>query len=89
MAYISRGRDIRMLFSKHGFDERTQRKAFEMLAEDNVVLQQEIADLRKVLGGAIIMMQNLGVAMEGMHGAMAEIEKKYRPNSEAHDDAGA
>lgn len=87
MAYISRGRDIRKLIKDHG--EVGMAKACVMLAEDNVALQQEIADMRKVLGAVIKMQENITGAMGGLQGAMELIEKKYRPNSEAHDDAGA
>lgn len=84
MTYISRGRDIRALLKTHG--EKAFPKALVMLAEDNVTLQQEIADLRKVIGGVLVMMQNITGAMGGFQTAMQEIEKKFRPNVEMNDD---
>jgi hypothetical protein len=82
MAYINRGRDVLALIRKEG--EQGVHKALVKIAEDNTILHQEMADMRKIMERVVLLMKQYEGALSGMGDVVEKLRNKYEPDNEAN-----
>ncbi len=82
MVHINRGRDVLQLIKTKG--ERGVHEALVKIAEDNTILHQEIAELKKVIMQTTRLLTMFQDVAEGQQKALAQMAQKFDPNNEAN-----